>query len=98
MFLAYHLMRWIEHSLELSGHHCTWRTLRRRLQTHCYATVIIPTSAVQTTPTKKPAIYGIHFLIVLIHLLRSAIATTKLQIYLNIHTNILRLSRHRLVE
>jgi hypothetical protein len=24
--LAYHLMRWIEHSLELSGYHCTWRT------------------------------------------------------------------------
>lgn len=40
--LAYHLLRWIEHSLKLSGYNCTWRTLRRRLDTHCYTTLIIP--------------------------------------------------------
>jgi hypothetical protein len=39
--LAYHLLRWIEHSLKLSGYDCTWRTLRRRLDTHCYATLIL---------------------------------------------------------
>jgi len=40
--LAYHLLRWIEHSLKLSGYDSTWRTLRRQLDTHCYATLIIP--------------------------------------------------------
>lgn len=39
--LAYHLLRWTEHSLKLSGYDCTWRTLRRRLDTHCYATLIL---------------------------------------------------------
>ena len=47
-------MRWIEHSLELSGHHCTWRTLRRRLQTHCYATLIIPTAEGFEHHNRKP--------------------------------------------
>lgn len=42
--LAYHLLRWTEYSLNLAGYKCTWRTLRRRLQTHCYATVIVPTA------------------------------------------------------
>ncbi len=40
--LAYHLMRWTEHSLKLSGYDSTWRSLRRKLDTHCYATLIIP--------------------------------------------------------
>lgn len=42
--LAYHLLRWTEYSLHLAGYDCTWTTLRRRLQTHCYATVIVPTA------------------------------------------------------
>lgn len=41
--LAYHLQRWVEHSLKLAGYECTWKRLRRRLQTHCYATLIVPT-------------------------------------------------------
>ncbi len=40
--LAYHLLRWTEHTLKLSSYDCTWRTLRRRLNTHCYTTLIIP--------------------------------------------------------
>jgi len=40
--LAYHLLRWTEHSLKLSGYDSTWRALRRKLDTHCYATLIIP--------------------------------------------------------
>jgi hypothetical protein len=40
--LAYHLLRWTEHSLKLSGYESTWRTLRRKLDTHCYATLIVP--------------------------------------------------------
>jgi len=31
-----------ECSVKLSGYDCTWRTLRRRLDTHGYATLIIP--------------------------------------------------------
>ena len=40
--LAYHLQRWIEHSLELSGCPVTWNSLKMLLQTHCYSTMIIP--------------------------------------------------------
>lgn len=40
--LAYHLMRWIEHSLELAGAPASWPSLRRLLQTHCYSTIIVP--------------------------------------------------------
>jgi len=40
--LAYHLMRWIEHTLELAGASATWPSIRRLLQTHCYSTIIIP--------------------------------------------------------
>ncbi len=40
--LAYHIQRWIEHSLELSGCPATWNSLKMLLQTHCYSTMIIP--------------------------------------------------------
>ncbi len=52
--LAYHLLRWTEHSLRLVGYDCTWRTLRRRLQTHCYATVVVPTATGLVHHTRKP--------------------------------------------
>ncbi|MBT3265659.1 IS1634 family transposase [Candidatus Poribacteria bacterium] len=52
--LAYHLQRWIEHSLKLSGYECTWRSLRRRLQTHCYATIITPTEERLEHHDRKP--------------------------------------------
>jgi len=51
--LAYHLLRWTEYSLNLAGYSCTWRTLRRRLQTHCYATVIVPTATKRVHYTRK---------------------------------------------
>ena len=51
--LAYHLLRWTEYSLNLAGYTCTWRTLRRRLQTHCYATVIVPTATKRVHHTRK---------------------------------------------
>jgi len=51
--LAYHLLRWTEYSLDLAGYSCTWRTLRRRLQTHCYATVIVPTATGRVHHTRK---------------------------------------------
>ena len=52
--LAYHLLRWTEFSLKLAGYECTWRTLKRRLQTHCYATVIIPTAKGLVHHNRKP--------------------------------------------
>jgi transposase len=52
--LAYHLQRWVEHSLKLSGYECTWKSLRRRLQTHCYATIITPTEEKLEHHDRKP--------------------------------------------
>lgn len=42
--LAYHLLRWTEHTLDLSGYSCTWRSVRRQTQTHTYSTLVIPTA------------------------------------------------------
>ncbi len=42
--LAYHLLRWIEYSLETVGCKLSWQKVRRLLSTHCYTTMIIPTS------------------------------------------------------
>ncbi len=41
---CYHLLRWTEYTLALSGCESTWRTLRRRLETHRYSTLIVPTA------------------------------------------------------
>ncbi|MEM4720263.1 MAG: IS1634 family transposase [Candidatus Bilamarchaeaceae archaeon] len=40
--LAYHLQKWIEHTLDMAGIPTTWHSLKRLLQTHCYSTIIIP--------------------------------------------------------
>ena len=52
--LAYHLQRWTEHSLKLAGYECTWRRLKRSLETHCYATVIMPTAEGLEHHNRKP--------------------------------------------
>jgi len=52
--LAYHLLRWVEHTLELSGYQATWRTVRRLLQTHGYSTLIVPTQEGLVHHTRKP--------------------------------------------
>ena len=52
--LAYHLLRWTEHTLELAGYEGTWRTIRRKLQTHCYCTIIVPTATGLVHHTRKP--------------------------------------------
>lgn len=52
--LAYHLLRWTEHSLKLSGYNCTWRSLRRRLETHCYTTLIVPDTEGFEHHVRKP--------------------------------------------
>ena len=40
--LAYHLLRWIEYSLELAGLNISYQAMRRILQTHCYTTILMP--------------------------------------------------------
>jgi len=52
--LANHLLRWTEYSLQFAGYQCTWRVLRRKLQTHCYATVIVPITTRLVHHTRKP--------------------------------------------
>ena len=41
--LAYHLLCWIQGTLEEFGDARRWRTIRRVLQTHCYTTIVVPT-------------------------------------------------------
>lgn len=41
--LAYQLQRFITYTLSLRGDRRCWQTLRRVLQTHCYATLLVPT-------------------------------------------------------
>jgi transposase len=52
--LAYHLWKFISHTLARSGDHRDWATLRRVLQTHCYATVHVPTRDGITYHLRKP--------------------------------------------
>lgn len=40
--LAYHLMRWIEYTLETAGTPMTWQAVKRLMHTHCYSTIIVP--------------------------------------------------------
>ena len=52
--LAYHLLRWIEHTMKLNGYDATWRSIRRILQTHGYSTIIVPTADGIIRHTRKP--------------------------------------------
>ncbi len=52
--LAYHLLRWIEYTLEFNDYNATWRAARRMLQTHCYSTLIVPTSDGIVRHIRKP--------------------------------------------
>jgi hypothetical protein len=52
--LAYHLLRWVEYTLELSGYQGTWRTIRRLLKTHGCSTVIVPTEEGLVHHTRRP--------------------------------------------
>ncbi len=54
--LAYQIQRFILYKLELKGDHRTWSTLRRVLQTHCYSTIIVPTTQGTTWRIRKPGI------------------------------------------
>jgi hypothetical protein len=52
--LAYHLLRWVEYSLQTAGYKLSWKAMRRLLSTHCYATMIIPTSDGKVRHLRKP--------------------------------------------
>ena len=52
--LAYHLLRSIEHTLQSEGDTRTWPTIRQVLQTHCYATMILPTVNGSVINIRKP--------------------------------------------
>jgi transposase len=51
--LAYHLLRNILWTLEQKGDHRNWDTLKRVLRTHCYTTILLPTSNGQTHRIRK---------------------------------------------
>lgn len=42
--LAYHLLRVIEYTLEQQEDFRSWPTIKQQLETHCYATLLIPTT------------------------------------------------------
>jgi hypothetical protein len=46
--LAYHLLRWVLHTLAEARENRSWETLRTILQTHCYTTILLPTRSGQT--------------------------------------------------
>ena len=52
--LAYQLLRFITYRLEQKGDHRDWPTLRRVLQTHCYATVSLPTRTGTVVHVRRP--------------------------------------------
>jgi transposase len=52
--LAYQLLRFITYSLEQKGDRRDWPTLRRVLQTHCYATVSLPTRGGTVVHMRRP--------------------------------------------
>ena len=51
--LAYHLLRWVLHTLEDARENRSWETLRTILQTHCYTTILLPTRGGQTYRIRK---------------------------------------------
>ncbi|MDD3695016.1 MAG: hypothetical protein PHG44_03505, partial [Lentisphaeria bacterium] len=52
--LAFHLQRWVEKKLEDAGLQLTFRKVYRLLQTHCYATVCLPTKDGKMHSLRKP--------------------------------------------
>ena len=52
--LAYHLLRWVEYSLQTANCKLTWQATRRILSTHCYCTMVIPTADGKVRHLRKP--------------------------------------------
>jgi len=59
--LAYHLMHSIEYTLKQQGISNSWRTIKRQVSTHTYATIQMPLVDKRTINLRKPgALEGIH--------------------------------------
>ena len=54
--LAYHLWKFISYTLSKTGDSRDWVTIRRILQTHCYATLHVPTRDGTTYHLRKPGV------------------------------------------
>lgn len=54
--LAYHLLRFIEHTLERHADTRCWQTIKRLMQTHTYATVMVPTNQGEIYRIRKAGI------------------------------------------
>jgi hypothetical protein len=52
--LAYHLLQFIAFTLAKTGDHRSWETLRRILGTHCYTTIVLPTTDGTIHRLRKP--------------------------------------------
>jgi len=52
--LAYHLLRWVEYSLQVAGSKLSWQALRKTLATHCYSSIIIPADDGKIRHLRKP--------------------------------------------
>lgn len=54
--LAYHLLTWINHQLELFGDNREWTTIRRVLSTHSLVSTILPLQDGTTLQVRKPSV------------------------------------------
>lgn len=52
--LSYQLLRFILHTLKLTGDNRCWLTIKRIMETHCYATVTVPTKNGTVYRLRKP--------------------------------------------
>jgi hypothetical protein len=52
--LAYQLLRFILHTLEKQGDTRSWPVLRRMLLSHCYSTILLPTTNGRLVRVRKP--------------------------------------------
>lgn len=54
--LAYHLLMWVRHRLELSGDTRDWNTVRRLLSTHSLLSTLLPLEDGRTIQIRKPSV------------------------------------------
>ncbi len=52
--LSYQLLRFILHTLKMAGDNRCWLTIKRIMESHCYATVIVPTKKGIVYRLRKP--------------------------------------------
>lgn len=55
--LAYHLLMWVRHHLQVSGDNRDWKTLRRLLSTHSLVSTILPLKDGRILQIRKPSVH-----------------------------------------